>query len=96
MGADFVYAGPTAEIGYGRRGAVKILYRREIAAAKNPKARGEYVADNVKNSARLEAAKKPDHGCDRALKPAPPSRCLRIRSHKRETRPPKKHGTIPL
>jgi len=35
MGADLVYAWPTAEIAVmGAEGAVKILYKREIAAAK--------------------------------------------------------------
>jgi propionyl-CoA carboxylase beta chain len=34
MGADVVYAWPTAEIAVmGAEGAVKILYKREIAAA---------------------------------------------------------------
>ena len=47
MGADFVFAWPTAEIAVmGAEGAVKILYRREISAAKDPKAReAELVAE---------------------------------------------------
>jgi propionyl-CoA carboxylase beta chain len=47
MGADFVFAWPTAEIAVmGAEGAVKILYKREIAAAKDPKAKeAELVAE---------------------------------------------------
>ncbi|HLH53726.1 MAG TPA: acyl-CoA carboxylase subunit beta, partial [Verrucomicrobiae bacterium] len=47
MGADFVYAWPTAEIAVmGAEGAVKVLYKKEISAAKDPKAReSELVAE---------------------------------------------------
>jgi len=42
MGADVVYAWPTAEIAVmGADGAVKILYKREIAAATDPKKEDE-------------------------------------------------------
>jgi propionyl-CoA carboxylase beta chain len=101
MGADFVYAWPTAEIAVmGAEGAVKILYKREITAAKDPKAKeAELVNDyRAKFCAPYEAAKKAMitdvimPGETRAVV----SLALRNTLTKRETRPPKKHGTIPL
>ncbi len=101
MGADFVYAWPTAEIAVmGAEGAVKILYRREIAAARDPKAEEKKLVDEyrAKFCSPYEAAKKamitdviaPSETRARI------SLALRGTLSKRETRPPKKHGTIPL
>jgi propionyl-CoA carboxylase beta chain len=55
MGADFVFAWPTAEIAVmGAEGAVKILYKREIAAAKDPKGQRKrnWSPNTATNSAR--------------------------------------------
>lgn len=101
MGADFVYAWPTAEIAVmGAEGATKILYKREITAAKDPKAKEtELVADyRQKFCSPYEAARNamitdvitPEE--TRAVL----SMALRNSLTKRETRPPKKHGTIPM
>lgn len=101
MGADFVYAWPTAEIAVmGAEGAVKILYKREITAAKDPKAKeAELVNDyRAKFCSPYEAAKKAM--ITDVINPAETrgiiSLALRNSLTKRETRPPKKHGTIPL
>ncbi|HVV73781.1 MAG TPA: carboxyl transferase domain-containing protein, partial [Verrucomicrobiae bacterium] len=101
MGADAVYAWPTAEIAVmGAEGAVKILYRREITAAKDPKAKeAELVAEyRSKFCSPFEAAKKAM--ITDVIAPsetrAVVSLALRNTLTKRETRPPKKHGTIPL
>lgn len=101
MGADFVYAWPTAEIAVmGAEGAVKILFKREITAAKDPKAKetelvGEYRA---KFCAPYEAAKK--GMITDVILPSETrgviAQALRHALTKRETRPPKKHGTIPM
>ncbi len=101
MGADFVYAWPTAEIAVmGAEGAVKVLYKKEISAAKDPKAKeAELVAEyREKFCSPYEAAAKamitdvilPEE--TRGLV----SMALRNTLTKRETRPPKKHGTIPM
>ncbi|HHT9137170.1 MAG TPA: acyl-CoA carboxylase subunit beta [Candidatus Wunengus sp. YC60] len=101
MGADMVFAWPTAEIAVmGAEGAVKIIYRREIEAAKDPKAReAELVAEYHERFA------SPYHAAAHALitDVIEPSRtrstvalALRTTLSKRETRPPKKHGNIPL
>jgi propionyl-CoA carboxylase beta chain len=101
MGADFVYAWPTAEIAVmGAEGAVRVLYKKEISAAKDPKAReAELVAEyRDKFCSPYEAAKKamitdvilPEE--TRGVV----ALALRNTLTKRETRPPKKHGTIPM
>jgi propionyl-CoA carboxylase beta chain len=101
MGADFVYAWPTAEIAVmGAEGAVKILYKREIAAAKDPKAKeaelvGEY---REKFCSPYQAAR--EAMITDVIAPSETrariSLALRNTLTKRESRPPKKHGTIPL
>jgi propionyl-CoA carboxylase beta chain len=101
MGADFVYAWPTAEIAVmGAEGAVKILYKREISAAKDPKAKeAELVAEyREKFCSPYEAAKKAmiTDIIAPAETRAAVSLALRNTLTKRETRPPKKHGTIPM
>lgn len=101
MGADLVFAWPTAEIAVmGAEGAVKILYKRDIAAAPDPKAKEkELVADyREKFCLPYEAAK--GAMITDIITPAETraalSLALRNSLTKRETRPPKKHGTIPL
>lgn len=101
MGADAVYAWPTAEIAVmGAEGAVKILYKREIAAAADPKKEeAKLVADyRAHFCSPYEAAKKAM--INDVIAPAETravvSLALRNLLSKRETRPPKKHGTIPL
>jgi propionyl-CoA carboxylase beta chain len=101
MGADFVFAWPTAEIAVmGAEGAVKILYRREIAAAKDPAAKeAELVSEyRGKFCSPYEAAKKAM--ITDVIRPSETrsaiALALRNTLGKRESRPPKKHGTIPL
>jgi propionyl-CoA carboxylase beta chain len=101
MGADAVYAWPTAEIAVmGAEGAAKILYKREIAAAKDPKAKeAELVAEyRQKFCSPYQAARKAlitDVIAPSETR-ATVSLALRNSLTKRESRPPKKHGTIPL
>jgi propionyl-CoA carboxylase beta chain len=101
MGADVVYAWPTAEIAVmGADGAVKVLYKREIAAAADPKKEeARLVAEyREKFCSPYEAAKKAmiTDVISPAETRAAVSLALRNLLSKRETRPPKKHGTIPL
>ena len=101
MGADSVYAWPTAEIAVmGAEGAVKILYRREITAAADPKKEeAKLVAEyRDKFCSPYEAAKKAmiTDVISPAETRAAVSLALRNTLSKRETRPPKKHGTIPM
>jgi propionyl-CoA carboxylase beta chain len=101
MGADMVFAWPTAEIAVmGAEGAVKILFKKEITAASEPKAReAELVKEyREKFCTPYEAAKKGyitdviTPGETRAVV----TMALRNTLTKREIRPAKKHGNIPL
>lgn len=101
MGADLVYAWPTAEIAVmGAEGAVKILYKREIAAAADPKAKeAELAADyRDKFASPYQAARKAmiTDVIEPAQTRAVVAMALRNTLSKRDTRPPKKHGNIPL
>jgi propionyl-CoA carboxylase beta chain len=101
MGADLVYAWPTAEIAVmGAEGAVKILYKREIAAAKEPKAKEAELATEyrAKFASPYEAARKGliTDVIEPAQTRAVVAMALRNTLSKRDTRPPKKHGNIPL
>ncbi len=101
LGADFVYAWPGAEIAVmGAEGAVKILYKRELAAAADPAQREQELAAEYREkfASPYEAAAKAmitdviEPSQTRALV----AMALRNTLSKRETRPPKKHGNIPL
>jgi propionyl-CoA carboxylase beta chain len=101
MGADLVFAWPTAEIAVmGAEGAVKVLYKKEIAGAADPKAKEKELADEyrAKFAAPYEAAGKAM--ITDVIEPAQTrgivAMALRNTLSKRETRPPKKHGNIPL
>jgi len=101
MGADFVFAWPTAEIAVmGAEGAVKVLFKREISAAKDPKAKEAELVAEYRNKfcSPYEAAKKAM--ITDVIRPsetrAAVAQALRNTLGKRESRPPKKHGTIPL
>ncbi len=101
MGADLVFAWPGAEIAVmGAEGAVKILHKREISQAEDPKARERELADEYREkfASPYQAAAKAmitdviEPSQTRGLV----AMALRNTLSKRETRPPKKHGNIPL
>ncbi len=101
MGADSVYAWPSAEIAVmGAEGAVKILFKREISSASDPKAKEKELAADYREkfASPYEAASK--GMITDVIEPAQTrailSMALRNTLSKRETRPPKKHGNIPL
>lgn len=101
MGADVVYAWPSAEIAVmGARGAVNILYRKELAAADDRKARtDELIAEYTEQFASPYVSAARGYVTD-VIEPAETramlSLALRKTLNKREARPGKKHGTIPL
>jgi propionyl-CoA carboxylase beta chain len=101
MGADFVYAWPTAEIAVmGAEGAVAVIYKKEIEAAEDRKAKeAELIAQYRKEFASPYQAA--EHGMiTDVIMPSETktklSLALRISLTKRLTRPPKKHGLMPL
>jgi propionyl-CoA carboxylase beta chain len=101
MGADLVFAWPTAEIAVmGAEGAVKILFKREISAATDKKAKEQELANEYREkfASPYQAAAK--NMIADVIEPAQTrgivAMALRNTLSKRETRPPKKHGNIPL
>ncbi len=101
LGADRVFAWPSAEIAVmGAEGATQVLFRKEIAAADEPVAkRAEYVQlyRDAFSSPYVSAARGL---VDDVVEPSDTrrkvARALENLSAKRELRPPKKHGLIPL
>ena len=98
LGADLVFAWPSAEIAVmGAEGAVKILYKREID--KDPACAEKLIADyRAKFASPYQAAGK--GLITDVIRPsqtrAMVAMALRNTLSKRETRPPKNHGNIPL
>jgi len=98
---DFNVAWPSAEIAVmGPEGAVNILYRDEIAAAKDPDAkRAELVKSYVERFANPYVAASRGY-IDDVIEPHETRprliAALRSLAGKRDTNPRKKHGNIPL
>jgi propionyl-CoA carboxylase beta chain len=101
IGADLVYAWPTAEIAVmGAEGAVRVIFGKELKAAEKPDhRRAELIAEYHDEFASPYQAAKNALVTD-VIEPAQTrgmvSLGLRSLLAKRETRPPKKHGNIPL
>lgn len=101
MGADTLIAWPSAEIAVmGAEGAVGVLYRKEIGEAADPdKARKEKIQEFKDTFANPYVAA--GHGLvDEIVEPADTrpyaAQALEVLKAKRELRPQKKHGLIPL
>jgi len=98
---DISYAWPYAEIAVmGPEGAVNIIFRHELAEAKNPEARkAELVAEYREQFANpYEAAAR--GYIDDVIEPHETRprliEALTMLQNKRDSNPPKKHGNIPL
>ena len=101
LGADMVYAWPIAEIAVmGPEGAANIIFKNEIADAANPaETRQEKIAEyRDKFSNPYVAAKRGmiDDVIDIAETRATLINAFAMTQNKREQRPPRKHGNIPL
>jgi acetyl-CoA carboxylase carboxyltransferase component len=101
IGADFVFAWPTAEIAVmGAEAAVPLLFRREIAAADDPDdLRAELTADYKEQFASPYQAASRGY-VDNIIEPAETRRhliqALALCDTKRVAVPKRKHGNIPL
>jgi propionyl-CoA carboxylase beta chain len=99
--ADFNFAWPTAEVAVmGPEGAVNIIFRRELAEAEDPEAtRAELIADYKQRFADPYVAAGRGYVDDviepRSTRPVLVS-ALETALTKREPRPKRKHGNIPL
>lgn len=101
LGADIVFAWPTAEIAVmGPEGAANIIFRKEIAAAEDAiSARGQKIEEykNKFSNPYVAAARGyVDDVIDPATTRARLINALEMLAGKRENRPAKKHGNIPL
>jgi len=99
--ADMNFAWPSAEIAVmGPDGAVKILYRKELKQAKDPKALEKKLVDEytekfanpfvTASKGYIDAIIKPSETRPRIIE------ALDMIENKRDTNPPRKHGNIPL
>jgi acetyl-CoA carboxylase carboxyltransferase component len=101
LGADFAFAWPTAEIAVmGAEGAANIIHRKEIGAAEDPeRKRAEKIAEYKDLFANPYVAASRGF-VDRVIVPSRSREhlieALEVMSNKRELKPPKKHGNIPL
>jgi len=101
LGADFVLAWPSAEIAVmGAEGAANIIFRKEIANAEDPvSARQEKIQEYREKFSNPYVAASRGY-VDDVIEPATTririASALEMLSSKRENRPPKKHGNIPL
>lgn len=101
MGADMVFAWPTAEIAVmGAEGAVRVLFRKEIDSAEDPKAREAELQQEYRDEFSSPYQAAANAMITDVIEPsqsrATVALALRNTLSKRETRPPKKHGNIPL
>ncbi len=99
--ADFNFAWPTAEVAVmGPDGAVNIIFRRELEAAEDPEAkRTELIAEYRERFANPYTAAERGY-VDEVIEPRRTRPvlidALQTAITKRERRPPRKHGNIPL
>ncbi len=101
LGADFVFAWPTAEIAVmGAEGAIKVLYNKELKTVEDPKTRAAELAAAYRAEFASPyisaAAGYVTDVIDPAITRSTIALSLRKALSKREMRPPKKHGNIPL
>ena len=101
VGADLVYAWPSAEIAVmGAQGAVNVIFRRELGAAEDEEAkRAELVEsyeDRFNNPYRAAELGLVDDVIEPRETRVRLIRAMDMLRNKRSTMPPKKDGNIPL
>ena len=101
LGADMVFAWPTAEIAVmGAEGAVNVLFRKELKEAEDPKKRAAEIAEEYRNEFASPYQAAANGMITDVIEPARTrvaiAMALRNTLNKRDSRPPKKHGNIPL
>jgi methylmalonyl-CoA carboxyltransferase large subunit len=101
LGADRVVAWPSAEIAVmGAEGAAEIVFRKTIAEADDPKAKRAEMIQRYREAFSNPYVAAGRRLVDDIIEPAETRRylgqALEVLWPKREARPPKKHGLIPL
>src|SRR5665648_10624 len=101
LGADRVFAWPTAEIAVmGAQGAANVVFKREIAAADDPETKREELVQLYRDTFATPYVSAARGLVDDIIEPSDTrrkvARALENLAAKRDLRPPKKHGLIPL
>ena len=101
LGADAVFAWPTAEIAVmGAEGAVEIVFRKEMQEATDKAARRAELINEYRSTFASPYVAAGRRLVDDIIEPANTRRhlaqALEYLRAKRDYRPPKKHGLIPL
>ena len=101
LGADRVFAWPTAEVAVmGAEGAVEVVFRGEINKAEDKAGKRKELIDLYRNTFSNPYVAGARRLVDDVIEPAETRKCLAMALEslhtKRELRPPKKHGLIPL
>jgi acetyl-CoA/propionyl-CoA carboxylase carboxyl transferase subunit len=101
IGGDVNYAWPTAEIAVmGPKGAVNILYRRELEEADDPEARRQELIDEYREEFANPYTAADRGFIDDVIEPGETRKRLiddlDMLLSKREEKPSKKHGNIPI
>ncbi|HTP87362.1 MAG TPA: carboxyl transferase domain-containing protein [Bryobacteraceae bacterium] len=101
LGADRLIAWPSAEIAVmGAEGAVDVVFRKEIQAAADPKKKRAEMIQEYRNKFSNPYVAGARRQADDVIEPAETRRYLAMALEalhtKRELRPAKKHGLIPL
>ena len=101
IGGDVNYAWPTAEIAVmGPKGAVNILYRRELEEADDPEARRQELIDEYREEFANPYTAADRGFIDDVIEPGETRQRLiddlDMLLSKREDKPSKKHGNIPI
>ncbi len=101
LGADLVFAWPTAEIAVmGADGAARILFKKQIDEAEDPKATAAKMVEQYRKEFASPYQAASNAMVTDVIEPSETrarlALALRATMAKRDTRPPKKHGNIPL
>jgi methylmalonyl-CoA carboxyltransferase large subunit len=101
LGADRLIAWPSAEIAVmGAEGAVDVVFRKEIQAAADPKKKRQEMIQEYREKFSNPYVAGARRQADDVIEPAETRRylvaALEALHTKRELRPAKKHGLIPL
>lgn len=101
LGADRVFAWPTAEIAVmGAEGAAGVVFRKEIAEADDPAAKRAELVQLYRDAFSTPYVSASRGLVDDIIEPADTrrhiARSLEMLAGKRDMRPAKKHGLIPL
>jgi acetyl-CoA carboxylase carboxyltransferase component len=98
---DISYAWPSAEIAVmGPKGAVNIIFRKQIAAAEDPQAERERLVDEYREQFANPYVAAGRGYVDDVIEPQQTRprliEALEMLQNKRDTNPPKKHGNMPV